>query len=96
MSTPYSSSEFRTTLLKRLNNHLPPCKMCGGMNFTTSDEYLALLSEKEYGRLNIGPTVPVGVIICTHCGHVEFFSLGILGLLPKDNVGGGKNAEKED
>jgi len=81
----YNPQEFRSAFLKRIgNNHFPSCPFCGGNQFEISNKYSSLLVGETFAGLNLGPTVPAGIIVCTRCGHIEMFSLGILGLLPKN------------
>ena len=74
---------------KLINKKVPPCPYCGNQNFITSPEYATILSNTDLNNLNIGPHIPCGMIICPKCGHIEFFSLGILGMLTKES--GDKN-----
>ena len=83
MANEYSASAFRKVLFERLNGALPKCSICGGNSFTTPDDYTSLLSQNDFSNLSIGRNVPAAMIVCKQCGHIEFFSLGILGLLKK-------------
>jgi transcription elongation factor Elf1 len=62
------------------------CPVCGNENMFLSDGYIAHdlqddLVTRKIGSKNI-PTIP---IICSNCGLVREFAVGVLGLLPKEN-----------
>lgn len=80
MNTKYSSDEFKNALLKKLNNKLPKCTMCGNDKYILSEDFTSLFSQNDLKSISIGKYVPAGVIICRNCGHIELFALGMLGL----------------
>ena len=45
--------------------------------------YAYIIIGKDLTGISLGPSIPSGVVVCTKCGHLEFFALGALGLLPK-------------
>lgn len=78
----YDSEKFVSALMKKVNpNGLPRCPYCGADKFTTTKEYGSLLINDDLDGLNIGPSIPMGLLVCMDCGHIEFFALGALGLL---------------
>ena len=78
----YDSSAFIKALNGRLGNRgIPQCPFCGGNKFTTTEKYANILIDDSIGKISIGPSVPAGMIVCERCGHIEFFALGVLGLL---------------
>ena len=55
----------------------------------------SILIGKDLESVSIGPTIPAGMVICQQCGHMDFFALGILGLLnEKDGNDDGKTESK--
>lgn len=81
----YKAQEFRDAFVERIGkNSFPRCPFCGGNQFEIFDKYSSLLVGETFAGLNLGPTVPTGIIVCRNCGHIEMFALGILGLLPKN------------
>ena len=87
MSNTYSPSQFKNALLKKLKNHIPSCTICGHNQFTMTNDFVSHFCQNTYGTISIGKNVPTGFIICNNCGHIEFFSLGVLGLLNADDKG---------
>ncbi len=79
----YNPDQFIEEISKKISNRTIVCPYCGGVKFTTTDSMANILLNKDLGTLNIGPSMPCGMIICENCGHVEFFALGMLGLLKK-------------
>ena len=53
------------------------------MHFTSTSDFVSLLTNNEFNGIKIGPTIPAGMLICTKCGHIELFALGVLGLIEK-------------
>ena len=68
---------------RRTGRNLPDCPYCGGQNFTVIDSLASIIIGKDLTGISLGPSIPSGVVVCTKCGHLEFFALGALGLLPK-------------
>lgn len=77
----YDPNEFIKLLKRHMARGLPSCPFCGGRNYTTTDSLATILITKDKSSIDIGPTVPSGMMICTQCGHIDFFSLGALGLM---------------
>ena len=52
--------------------------------------YHSQVSDSVLKGLDLGPSIPSGLIVCENCGHIELFALGSLGLLKKkgDNSDG--------
>lgn len=79
----YDSSEFvRVLQEKSKGKSLPRCPYCDGLDFTTPEEMATIFIAKDFNGVQIGPTVPSAMIICKTCGHINFFALGVLGMLP--------------
>lgn len=58
------------------------CPICGNKHFIIADGYSVDVMhgdlEKHYLE---GVTLPSISVVCSNCGHIEKFSLGVLGLL---------------
>jgi len=81
----YNPQAFLDALAKRRGKSgMPTCPICGGNSYSTSNEFVSLPSGTSLARISLGPSVPCSVVFCTQCGHAEFFSMGVLGLLPRD------------
>lgn len=84
MNNTYNPNEFIESLLKRINkDNIPACPYCGGNQFTTTESFASILIGKNLDSVNIGPTIPAGMMICEKCGHIDFFALGVHEMLPK-------------
>ena len=79
----YEPQKFIDALNQKAPNKRLTCPYCGGTQFTTPEEYASILISKEMSNINIGPTIPAGIIVCSKCGHMDFFALGALNLLEK-------------
>lgn len=78
----YDPNKFISNISsKALNGKIPQCQFCGGRNFTSTDKFASILIGEDLDSINIGPSVPAGMLICNNCGHTEFFALGPLGML---------------
>lgn len=79
----YEPQKFIDALSQKTPNKQLICPYCGGGQFTTPEEFASILINKEMSSINIGPTIPAGMIVCSKCGHIDFFALGALNLLEK-------------
>ena len=78
----YNPNEFIAALEKKLNGRkIPNCPYCGGDKFTTTQNFATILIGDDTKSINLGPSIPAGMVICEKCGHMEFFAMGSLGLL---------------
>lgn len=88
----YDASAFIAALKERMQlREMPKCPICGGNNYTTPEQVATIPVGVSFKELSVGQTVPCAMVVCTRCGHVDCFALGILGLLPNDNKKGGQN-----
>ena len=96
MKEKYNSQEFINVLNIRKGERQAKCPFCGSKNFTATDSLAAIMISQDRDNLSLGPCIPSGMLICTNCGHIDFFSLGVLGLLKRDgkaqNGGEGMNS----
>ncbi|MBR6855085.1 MAG: hypothetical protein IKN03_06790 [Fibrobacter sp.] len=79
----YNPSDF----VKKLQTKCPKlnlrtCPFCGGNDFTTTENFASILVRDDILINSLGPNIPSGMIICKNCGHIDFFALGALNLLP--------------
>ena len=82
----YNNQEFLEAINQKMGGHkVPQCPYCGGQKFTTPEQFASILIGDDLAGINLGPTVPAGMIICEKCGHIEFFALGLMDLLPKES-----------
>lgn len=79
----YDSKKFIDALSQKVSQNKLICPYCNGTQFTTPDEFASILMSKEMSSINIGPTIPAGMVVCQNCGHIDFFALGALNLLEK-------------
>lgn len=63
------------------------CPVCGNNGFILAEGYTQDgLQDHLAGIVIGGKSIPVIIVVCNHCGHVIRFSLGVLGLLPKQEI----------
>lgn len=94
MLTEDKKNELIRVLTERLgkNGRKSSCPMCGNAHFTIADAYLTNTLQADFNSVTLGgPSIPSLAIICTNCGFISQHSLGILGLLPKEEVSRDKN-----
>ena len=91
MEKSFNQTKFYEELKKRTKNKFPNCQYCGGNSFTIPEEMSSIVLSKNIAELQLGLSMPAGMVVCTRCGHVEFFALGALGLIPREEgEGSGK------
>lgn len=79
----YEAQKFLDALGQKGSHDNLKCPYCGGTEFSTPEEYGSIIISQEMSGISLGPNVPVGMIFCTNCGHVDLFALGVLNLLEK-------------
>lgn len=78
----YDPKVFVGELSKKLHdNNVPSCPYCHGSKFTSTDKFASILIGDDLENVSLGPSIPSGILICENCGHMEFFALGVLGLM---------------
>ena len=88
----YDPKEFIEAFGKHINGRdIPDCPYCGGQKFTSTDKFASIIIGDDTTSVNLGPSIPSGMLICSNCGHIEFFALGALGLLNNNENGGSNN-----
>ena len=94
MDDKYNASTFITTLKERMQSRaMPKCPFCSGSNYTTPEQVGTIPVGRSFAGLSVGQTVPCAMIVCTKCGHVDYFALGMLGLLPSGDKEGEQNEQ---
>lgn len=88
----FNSTDFiKAFSSKTGGTNVPKCPFCGNQHFTTLEKFATILIGDDVSGINLGPSIPSGMIVCEKCGHIEFFALGALGLLNKE--GDSKNGK---
>lgn len=78
----YEAQEFINAIRKKQLGTFR-CPFCGSTKFSSAPSVANILISENIDSIKIGPRVPCGMIVCKNCGHIEFFALGVLGLLQK-------------
>lgn len=81
----YNPSEFLSKFRERVKA-MPRCPFCGKSNYSVNQEFAQILVQGRISGIQIGTSIPAGVISCDNCGHIEFFALGAYDMLPKHEV----------
>lgn len=88
----YDAQKFLNVLREKIKENVV-CPFCGGNSYNVPGFQATIITGKEAGNIGLDTSVPAGLIICAHCGHMEFFALGALGLLKEE---GDNNDEHKD
>lgn len=89
--TKYNPDEFANALMAKCSGStLRPCPFCGSQEYTTTADFATVLISNDLSNVSLGPNIPAGMVICKNCGHMDFFALGALDLLPKKEAENGK------
>ena len=92
MENNFDQKKFIEKLRVKFKNKIPNCQFCGGNDFTVPTEISSVVLSKKINTMQLGLSMPAGMIVCTKCGHMSFFALGALGMLSKEEGGDdGKN-----
>ena len=93
------SEEEKSKIIQELENRIKSkgktliCPICSNNNFALSDGYTRRFLNDKINQITLGGlNIPSITVICTNCGHIIDFSVGVLGLLPKEE---GKNDEQK-
>lgn len=61
------------------------CPICHQSQFMFVDGYTVDSIQNDYKAVQLGGRfIPSVMLVCNHCGHIDRFSLGVLGLMEKD------------
>lgn len=64
---------------KGANNYV--CPLCGGRQFGVHDEIATISVTPEFKTVRIGNHVPAAILICHKCGNMQFFAIGMWGMM---------------
>ena len=79
----YNNQKFGSALTAKINGKVVVCPVCGGIHFNVPEQMANVIIGDSFEGIQIGQSIPSGMLICNNCGHIEFFALGALGLLPQ-------------
>lgn len=82
MSKTFSQEEFNRKLSEKCPDP-QPCPFCGCKHFSTTENICNLPLQDRLEGFEFGRSIPCGIAICSNCGHVNLFALGVMGLLKK-------------
>lgn len=58
------------------------CPICHQSKYTFLDGYFIDVVQEDYKTVKLGGRMlPMVVLVCNQCGHIDKFSLGVLGFL---------------
>jgi hypothetical protein len=85
MFTNDEKERIKAEVLKKIPNLT--CPMCQNKNFTMAEGYFSNTMQTDFSSFSIGgQAIPTIGIICNNCGFVSQHALGILGLLPLNDL----------
>jgi len=59
-----------------------PCPRCGGTSFNLQDGYFSQTVQPSQTNVVLGGQIlPSVMVICTKCGYISQYALGVLGLM---------------
>lgn len=77
----YDAKDLITAITKHNQDY--KCPFCNDNHFSVVTEAAQITISDKLDAVELGKFIPAGAIICQKCGHIDFFSLGTLGLLDK-------------
>lgn len=92
MITEEKKKQIASTLSKRIG--IIVCPICHQSRYTLLDGYFVDVIQDNYRGMQLGGRLlPSVTLVCNNCGHLENFSLGVLGLM--DHEGKEEGEEKK-
>lgn len=80
MMTEEKKRQVANALAMRTGNIV--CPICRQSKYTLLDGYFVDVIQDKYQGMQLGGRLlPSVILVCNNCGHLESFSLGVLGLL---------------
>ena len=90
MMTEEKKRQIASALARRAGNIV--CPICHQSKYTFLDGYFVGVIQDKYQGMQLGGRLlPSIMLVCNNCGHLESFSLGVLGLMENEDKKGGKN-----
>jgi hypothetical protein len=87
MQDSYQASQDKIIKVLTERGASLPCPRCGNDDFTLLDGYFnEFIQDEPRGVVLGGRTIPSVIIACKRCGFLSQHALGILGLLPKEEI----------
>lgn len=63
------------------------CPICHQSRYTLLDGYFVDVIQDKYQGMQLGGRLlPSVMLVCNNCGHLESFSLGVLGLMESEEI----------
>lgn len=78
------NEESKKEIIAALNQRIGKleCPICHHLEYTFLDGYFVDTVQDDYKAMRLGGRMlPSVVLVCNHCGHIDKFSLGVLGLM---------------
>lgn len=82
--------EEKERILRALSERVAgvTCPICHQQRFVMGDGYIFNHLQENFLVMNLGgPAIPTIPVVCHNCGFVAHFSLGVLGMLPRQEPG---------
>lgn len=68
------------------------CPICHQSKYSFVDGYTVDPVQEDYKGIQLGgKIVPSVMLVCNNCGHIDRFSLGVLGLMEKEEKSSGES-----
>lgn len=75
-----TKKQIINALTKRVESFV--CPMCHQSKYSFVDGYTVDAVQKDYKNIRLGGRlIPSVMLVCNNCGHIDRFSLGVLGLI---------------
>ena len=83
MMTEEKKRQIANALTMRVGNIV--CPICHQTKYTLLDGYFVDVIQDKYQGMQLGGRLlPSVMLVCNQCGHLENFSLGVLGLMESE------------
>jgi hypothetical protein len=80
--------ERKKQIISALNQRVSGfvCPICHQARFTFVDGYTVDPVQEDYRGMQLGgKMIPSVMLVCSNCGHIDRFSLGVLGLMENND-----------
>lgn len=81
------NEERKKQIISALNQRVSSfvCPICHQARYTFVDGYTVDPVQEDYKGMQLGGRIiPSVMLVCGTCGHIDRFSLGVLGLMEKE------------